>query len=168
MARVKPDPYIVADMKEAEGAMAELAQVNRKLARIVLDTTEGIDALKKKAAQESESLNIRKKELENAIAVYARMNRGELFVGRESVELAFGVFGFRASSRIVQCDKVPTAFTLDKLEEFGFMDAIRISKEVNRDAMQNWTDEKLLTVGLRRRKSDGFYIKTFEDRRLEQ
>ena len=33
MARVKPDPYIVADMKEAEGAMAELAQVNRKLAR---------------------------------------------------------------------------------------------------------------------------------------
>lgn len=168
MARSKPNPYIVANLKEAEGAMAELAQVNRKLARVVLDTTEGIDALKKKAAQESEPLGIRKKELENAIAVYARMNREELFKGRKSVELAFGAFGFHASSKIVQCDKVSADYTLGKLEEFGYACAIRIMKEIDREAMKGWTDEKLLTVGLRRRKSDGFYIKTNEDKPLEK
>lgn len=136
MARSKPNPHIVESREQAEGTMAEIAA----------------------------PLKARRKELESGLAVFAKLNRSTLFPGKsKSLDLGFGVIGFQASSKIVQQNGIEPAVTLDRLHKFGFVEGIRTKEEINRDAMTDWTAEKLETVGLRRQKSDGFFVDVKEE-----
>lgn len=164
MARSKPNPHIVESREQAEGTMAEVAAIDRKLKALKLVMNEEIDAAKDKAARNSAPLEARRKELESGLAVFATLNRKDLFPdGTKSLDLGFGVIGFRASTKIVQQNNISAAITLERLHQFGFLEGIRTKEEVNRDAMTDWTAEKLETVGLRRQKSDGFFVDVKED-----
>ena len=44
MARIKPNPYIIADRAQCEGALAEMAALDRKLSTIENDMQEAVDA----------------------------------------------------------------------------------------------------------------------------
>lgn len=164
MARSKPTPHIVASREQAEGTMAEVAAIDRKLKALKITMNEEIDAAREKAARNSAPLEARRKELESGLAVFATLNRKDLFPdGTKSLDLGFGVIGFRASSRIVQQNNISSAVTLERLHQFGFVDGIRTKEEINKEAMTDWTTEKLETVGLRRQKSDGFFVEVKED-----
>lgn len=164
MARSKPNPYIVESREQAEGTMAEIAALARKLAALEVTMNMEIDAAKAKSAQASAPLKARRKELESGLAVFAKLNRSTLFPGKsKSLDLGFGVIGFQASSRIVQQNGIEPAVTLERLHKFGLVEGIRTKEEINRDAMTDWTAEKLETVGLRRQKSDGFFVEVKED-----
>lgn len=164
MARSKPNPHIVESREQAEGTMAEVAAIERKLKALKVAMNEEIDAAKKKAVQNSAPLEARRKELESGLAVFATLNRQTLFPeGMKSLDLGFGIIGFRASTKIVQQNNISAAVTLERLHHFGFLEGIRTKEEVNRDAMTDWTEEKLETVGLRRQKSDGFFVDVKED-----
>lgn len=159
MARIKPDPHMVEDTKQAEGALAEIAALDRRLEAISGAMQESIDAAKAKAIQESTPLKARRKELADAVAVFAKLNRTALFEGRaKSIDLGFGIIGFRESSKIVQVNGVTAEMTLEKLHQFNFLDAIRVKEEVNKEATINWPPERLELVGLRKHKSDTFFI----------
>ena len=164
MARSKPTPHIVASSEQAEGTMAEVAAIDRKLKALKVTLNEEIAAAKDKAGRNAAPLEARRKELESGLAVFATLNRKELFTdGTKSLDLGFGVIGFRASSKIVQQNNISPAVTLERLHQFGFLECIRTKEEINRDAMTGWTDEKLETVGMRRQKSDGFFVEVKED-----
>lgn len=159
MARSKPNPHIVESREQAEGTMAEIAALDRKLAALTVAMNKELDAAKEKAA-----LAARRKELESGLAVFAVLNRKELFPdGAKSLDLGFGLIGFRASTKIVQQNNISAEVTLERLRKFKFLDGIRTKEEVNKDAMATWTDERLETVGLRRQKSDGFFVEVKED-----
>ena len=49
MSRIKPTPLIVADIKQVEGALAEIAALDRKLGAIESSLNESIDAAKQRA-----------------------------------------------------------------------------------------------------------------------
>ena len=102
MARIKPDPYVIADRAQAEGALAEMASLDRKLAGIESAMQEVIDTAKATASQQANPLLARRKELADAIAVFAKLNRQELFAKAKSLDMGFGIIGFRASTRISQ------------------------------------------------------------------
>lgn len=164
MARSKPNPHIVESREQAEGTMAEIAALDRKLAALTVAMNKELDAAKEKAAQAAAPLAARRKELESGLAVFAVLNRKELFPdGAKSLDLGFGVVGFRASTKIVQQNNISADMTLERLRKFKFMEGIRIKMEINKDAMTAWTDEKLETVGLRRQKSDGFFLEVKKD-----
>ena len=164
MARSKPNPHIVESREQAEGTMAEIAALDRKLAALTVAMNKELDAAKEKAAQAAAPLAARRKELESGLAVFAVLNRKELFPdGAKSLDLGFGVVGFRASTKIVQQNNISADMTLERLRKFKFMEGIRIKEEINKDAMTAWTDEKLETVGLRRQKSDGFFLEVKKD-----
>lgn len=164
MARSKPNPHIVESREQAEGTMAEIAALDRKLAALTVTMNKELDAAKEKAAQAAAPLAARRKELESGLAVFAVLNRKELFPdGAKSLDLGFGVVGFRASTKIVQQNNISADMTLERLRKFKFMEGIRIKEEINKDAMTAWTDEKLETVGLRRQKSDGFFLEVKKD-----
>ena len=164
MARSKPNPHIVESREQAEGTMAEIAALDRKLAALTVAMNKELDAAKEKAAQAAAPLAARRKELESGLAVFAVLNRKELFPdGAKSLDLGFGVVGFRASTKIVQQNNISADMTLERLRKFKFMEGIRIKMEINKDAMTAWTDEKLDTVGLRRQKSDGFFLEVKKD-----
>lgn len=164
MARSKPNPHIVESREQAEGTMAEIAALDRKLAALTVAMNKELDAAKEKAALAAAPLAARRKELESGLAVFAVLNRKELFPdGAKSLDLGFGLIGFRASTKIVQQNNISAEVTLERLRKFKFLDGIRTKEEVNKDAMATWTDERLETVGLRRQKSDGFFVEVKED-----
>ena len=53
--------------------------------------------------------------------------------------------------------------TLEKLRQFKMLEGIRTKESVNKDAMADWTDERLATVGLCRRKTDSFFWEAKEE-----
>ena len=102
MARIKPDPHVVENRAQCEGALAEMAALDRKLSAIENEMRETVDGAKAKAGQLAGPLQARRKELADAVAVFARLNRQELFAKSKSLDMGFGVIGFRASTKIVQ------------------------------------------------------------------
>lgn len=158
MARIKPDPHIVENRAQCEGALAEMAALDRKLSVIENEMRETVDGAKAKASQLAGPLQARRKELADAVAVFARMNRQELFAKSKSLDMGFGVIGFRASTKIVQIRGVTAEMTLEKLRQYNLSDGIRTKEEINRDAALGWPDERLELVGLKRQQSDTFFI----------
>ena len=57
-------------------------------------------------------MQARRKELSDAVTVYGKLNRQELFIKSKSLDLGFGVIGFRASTKIVQMRGVTAEMTL--------------------------------------------------------
>lgn len=158
MARIKPAPYIVGSLPQAEAALAEIAALDRRLNSITDTLNAEIDAAKDKAQQSSTALLAQRKSLADAVATFATMNKAELFSTKKSLDLAFGVMGFRQSTQIAQMPRITQAMTLEKLHEFAFTEAIRTKEELNKDAVAGWPDERLALVGLKRRNLDTFYI----------
>lgn len=158
-SRIKPAGLILSDLKQVEGALAEMATIDRKRAEITGQMNEAIDEAKTKADHASVSLTARHKELGEAIKVFATLNDATLFKdGKKSIDLAFGVVGFRWSTDIVQMNKISAETTLERLNAFGFREAINTKESILKNAMIKWTDEKLQSVGLRRRSKNDFYI----------
>ena len=158
MTRLKPDPHVVADRAQAECALAEMAALDRKLSGIECDMRESIDKAKATASQLANPLLARRKELADAVAVFARLNRQELFAKGKSLDMGFGVIGFRASTKLVQIRGVTAEMTLEKLHQYNLADGIRIKEEINKDSCLGWPDERLELVGLKRQQSDTFFI----------
>ncbi len=158
MARIKPDPYVVENRAQCEGALAEMAALDRKLSAIENEMRETVAGAKTKASQLAGPLQARRKELADAVAVFARLNRQDLFAKSKSLDMGFGVIGFRASTKIVQIRGVTAEMTLEKLRQYNLSDGIRTKEEINRDAALGWPDERLELVGLKRQQSDTFFI----------
>lgn len=158
MARMKPDPYIIENRAQAECALAEIANIDRKKNAIECQMQEDIDAAKARAGQQAAPLLARRKELADAVAVYARLNRQQLFAKAKSLDLGFGVIGFRSSTCIAQMRGITAEMTLEKLHQFALTDGIRIKEEINKDSCLSWPDERLELVGLKRQQQDKFFI----------
>ena len=163
MTRIKPDPHIVADRAQCEGALAEMAAIDRKLSAIENEMREAIDAAKSKAGQLAGPLQARRKELADAVAIFAKLNRQELFAKSKSLDMGFGIIGFRASTRIVQLRGVTAEMTLERLHQYNLADGIRVKEEINKDAALGWPDERLELVGLKRQQADTFFIEIARD-----
>ena len=157
-------PSLVDNQAQAEGALAEMAALERKMIQADIEMQEICDGAKKKAGEIKAPLKARYEELEAAIKKWATMNKTELFKERKSLDLAFGVFGFIAGTSVRQMNGVPEEETLAKLKTLGFTEAVRIIEEVNKEAMEKWTDERLALVGCIRRTVDKWHCKTKQEK----
>ena len=72
MTRIKPDPHVVESRAQCEGALAEMAALDRKLSAIENDMREAVDGAKAKASQLAGPLQARRKELADAVADLCR------------------------------------------------------------------------------------------------
>ena len=154
----------VDNQAQAEGALAEMASLERKMIQADLDMQEVIDAAKQKAVDTKTPLEARYKELEKAIKKWATMNKSALFAERKSIELAFGVFGFKANTVIRQMDGVSEEETLARVKRLGFTEAIRVIEQLDKEAMEKWTEERLALVGCICRTSDKWHCKAKQEK----
>lgn len=161
--RSKPNPYTIEDIQGAEIALAKLAILDRKITNTKLAMQEAIDVEKAKASEICTPLLARRKELENAVAIYAKFHKNTLFSKTKSRALGFGTIGFRASMQIRLQNGVTTAMALKRLEHFGLSGGIRIKKEINKEFMSDWSDEQLQSVGLKRHHLENFFIEITQE-----
>lgn len=164
MARIKPDAYIVRDLKGAEAALLEIAELDRKVRTEEAIMNATIDQAKARHRAESEPLKERRKELGNALASFAELNKAELFGKKRSLDLGFGVIGFRLAHTLRTLPRVTWEMVLTRLRELGFSQAIRIKEEVNKEELRGWPEERLATVGARLVTADEFYIEINQER----
>ncbi|MDR2055634.1 MAG: host-nuclease inhibitor Gam family protein [Desulfovibrio sp.] len=151
---------VVDDQKQAEGALAEMAALVRKMAQAKLAMQEECDAAKAKANDIITPLEARHKELDAALKKWATMNKSVLFAERKTLDLAFGVIGFIASTKIKQMNGMSEADTLAKLKQFGFVEGIRVMETPDKEAMEKWPDDRLALVGCVRSTTDKWHCKT--------
>ena len=156
--RIKPAATVFTDLKQVEGAAAEMVSIDRKIVEIQARMNEEIDAAKERASAACAGLAARHKELAAATKVYATLNQAELFKDRKSLDLAFAVIGFQASTEIVQMPNISAETSLERLHGYGYTEAINVKESIYKPAMSTWTDEKLQSVGLKRQKKNVFYL----------
>ncbi|MGE4296966.1 MAG: host-nuclease inhibitor Gam family protein [Desulfovibrionaceae bacterium] len=156
--RIKPEAMIITTLDQAKAALAELATVERELGLIEANMNETMDQVKATADAEAAPHQQRKKELTTALNGFAEVNKAELFSKKKSLELPHGTMGFRQSTSLVARARVTMAQVLEKLRDLGWLDAIKTSEAVNKEAMREWSDGKLEACGMARKVADQFYI----------
>ncbi len=160
MPRTKPQPYIIADLPQADDALRQLAEIAREQARIESGLNDQVDQLKAAAKAQLAPLSANRKRLEDALAVFGTQRKAELFgeTRNRSQELAFGVIGFHKVTGLRLLAKHTWAMVLQRLQDLGFGEGVRTKLEVNKDALRGWPDGKLEDVGVKRETTDEFYI----------
>ena len=161
MARHKPDPLIINTLDEATVLVGEIAAMDRELAMIDVAMREEIDAAKTRAKNKAEGIALKRKARSDAVAVFASMNRAELFSDSKTLDLGYGKIGFRMSPpSIVQERGVTAEMSLAKCRELGLTDGIRQKEELNKENLLGWPDERLGIIGVRRQQRETFFIDT--------
>lgn len=163
MARIKPEPVIVADLTDAGRSLGEIGALDREIALIEAGMQEKIDDAKAEAAKLAKPLQDRKKALSDAVGAFAILNRQDLFKKSKSLDLGFGVIGFRLSTSIGQVRGVTVEMTLERMKDLKLTEGIRIKESVDKDACGSWPDERLELVGLKRQQKDAFYYEIKAD-----
>jgi len=157
MPRRKPRTHIIADLKQAEAALSEIAEIERTITSHEAHMNETIDKAKADAKALCAPLVSRRKELADALATYATLHKTELFANRRSLDLGFGQIGFRKVTKLMTQPKITMASVLERLRDLNFTEAIRSKESVDKEAMREWPEERLATVGMRRMSSDDFF-----------
>jgi len=154
--RVK-NPVTIENTVEAIGALGTLADLSRQVGAIEAELNEKIDALKAEAAEKAAPLHRDIDDLEAGLSAFATSHKRELFSDRRSFSCTFGQFGFRRSTQLKPAPKYKWGDVLCTLDARQEVDAIRVKKEVNKEALQEWTDDQLAEVHVRRVPNDVFW-----------
>lgn len=150
--RYKPDTGKLATIEDVDLALKEIGLAEKELQTIDGKAAKEIAAIKERATKEGETLRKRIQDTAAKIAAYAEYNKGDLFKDRKSVELTFGIFGYRKSTSI----RVKKT-TLELLKKLGYTGCVRLKEEPDKEAMSNLTDDELKTVDACRRVTDDFF-----------
>ena len=156
--RTKPQPLIIGDLPQADEALRKLAEITREQALIEQGLNAQIDQLKAAAKLQLEPLTASRKRLEDALAVFGTLKKDELFGVKRSLDLTFGVIGFRKATSLRLLSKHTWAMVLKRLQDLGLAEGIRTKLEVDKDELRGWPDTRLETVGVRRESTDEFFI----------
>jgi len=86
-----------------------------------------------------------------------KANRDGFFKGEsERVDLRFGALLYAIEKRVKRAKDV-----LQRLEEIGAEEAIIVTKSVDWDVLEGWTDERLIEVGTERKRTEKYSYEVF-------
>ncbi|WP_147613840.1 host-nuclease inhibitor Gam family protein [Treponema pectinovorum] len=152
MARYKPTMDKLESLEDVNLALRDIGLAEKELSVIDTDANKQIAEIKTKAAKDGEKLRGRIAELSAKISAFAEYNKLELFKDKKTVDLSFGSFGFRKSTKI-SVKKT----TVELLKRLGLHNCIRIKEEADKEVMATLDDETLLQVDSVRKTTDDFF-----------
>ena len=152
MARYKPAQSKLGTIEDVDLALKEIGLLERELEVIDAEAHKQISEAKEKAAEKGEPLRKRIAEVSAKIGAFAEYNKDELFKDKKSIELTFGVFGFRKST----CVSVKKT-TVELMQKLGLDSFLRIKTEPDKDKMAELDDETLSQVDAVRKIKDDFF-----------
>lgn len=153
MARLKPETVKIERLEEADLVLKEIGILERELENIDAKAQERIGDIKADAVKKGEPMRERIVELSSKLGAYAEYNKSELFKDKKTVDLTFGIFGYRKSTSI-HIKKT----TLELLKKLKLKAFIRIKEEVDKDKMADMADEQLVQVDAVRKIKDEFFL----------
>jgi len=152
MARLKPNVKKIESLEDANLTLKEIGLLERELETIDGDAHKQIAEIKTAAVKAGKPILKRIADLSALLGAYAEYNRDELFKGKKTVKVSFGIFGYRKST-VISIKKT----TADLLEKLGLKKYIRIKKTADKEAMAALDDETLAQVDAVRKVKDDFF-----------
>jgi phage host-nuclease inhibitor protein Gam len=122
----------VKDRAQANQVLAEIGQLKRQVAAINAALNDDIDRAKAEAEQKIAPLASRLDALENGLLAFAEYNKDELFPKQRSLDLVYGVIGYRRSKELGTMPKTTWKQVLGKLKELGLAAGIRTKEDWTR------------------------------------
>ena len=153
MGRIKPPVKKIESLQDANLVLKEIGLLESELDAIDSAAHRRIADIKSEAAMEGEGKRKRIAELSGLLGAFAEYNRDELFKDKKSVQVSFGIFGYRKSTSI-SVKKT----TLELLRKLGLDGYIRVKEEPDKEAMANLTDEALAQADAVRKVKDDFFL----------
>ncbi|MBQ7619008.1 MAG: host-nuclease inhibitor Gam family protein [Treponema sp.] len=150
--RYKPSMAKLESLDDVNLALRDIGLAEKELEAIDNEANKRIAEIKTETAKEGEKLRSRIQDLSAKIAAFAEYNKAELFKDNKSVELSFGKFGWRKTTKISV--KKTTLELLKKMKLFQY---IRCKEEPDKNAMTELTDDALLQVDACRKITDDFF-----------
>lgn len=147
MPRIKPTATVIANLEQADAALQELAAIERQIGEIEDRMNAVIDAAKAEADAASAHLRGRKAALAAALTAYATHHKEGLFAKARTVALTFGSLSWRRSSELKPAPKHTWGGILAKIKQLGLTEGVRTKEEVDREALRQWSAERLELVG---------------------
>lgn len=175
--RYKPDTGKLNSLDDVDLALKEIGLAEKELDAIDAKLNAEIAKLKEKAAKDGEEKRKLITEKVAKIQAYAEYNKGELFKDKKSVELTFGIFGYRKSSKLsvkkttvellkkllethvheLEAEKSEEKKNLLKVLITKIQGCIRIKEEPNKEALALMEDGFLRSVGATRKITNDFF-----------
>jgi phage host-nuclease inhibitor protein Gam len=152
MARIKPNVKKIESLEDANLTLKEIGLLERELETIDGDAHKQIAEIKTAAVKAGEPVRRRIADLSALLGAYAEYNRAELFKDRKSVQVSFGIFGYRKSTS-VSVKKT----TLALLKKLGLGHCVRTKEEPDKEAMAFLDDEILAQADAVRKVKDDFF-----------
>ncbi len=153
--RIKPQSGKIESLDDVNMALRDIGLAQKELDAIDTEAHKKIAELKTDAAKSGEKLRKHIAELSSKIQAYADYNREELFKDKKTIDLSFGLFGYRKSTKI----SVKKS-TVELLKKLHLEKYIRIKEEPDKDAMAAMDDESLTQVDAVRKVSDEFFCES--------
>ncbi|MDR0638059.1 MAG: host-nuclease inhibitor Gam family protein [Spirochaetaceae bacterium] len=152
MARLKPSVKKIETIEEANLVLKEIGLLESELEAIDGEGHRAIAEIKSETAKKGEGKRKRITELSGLLGAFAEYNKDDLFRDRKSVQLSFGTFGYRKSTKI-SVKKT----TLELLKKLGFDRYIRGKEEPDKEAMKGLDDETPGQADAVRKVKDDFF-----------
>ena len=128
--------------KKANKLLAEIRDISGGIGLLEGEFNEAVEKLKAKYSSQIKSLKEMLTEDEKQLVGLMKTGRRELFDGMDLVRLENGVLIHEKADKV----SIPRD-AVEKLEECGFNDAVKIAKSVDRAIVESWPDAKLLMIG---------------------
>jgi phage host-nuclease inhibitor protein Gam len=152
MARLKPNVKKIETIEDANLVLKEIGLLESELQAIDSGAHRAVAEIKSAAAKDGEGKRKRVVELSGLLGAFAEYNKEDLFRDRKSVQLSFGVFGYRKST-VISVKKT----TLELLKKLGLDGCVRVKEEPDKEAMAGLDDETLGQVDAVRKVKDDFF-----------
>jgi len=143
--------YLTPGHRRADELLQEIAETERRIKGIEAQANTEIAEVKSRHAEKLGPLSGVLKGLEKQLRSHMKKRRDDLFGGSDRVDLEHGALLHGLERRVKRARGV-----LQKLEEHGFEDAIKIAKSVDWDALESWPVERLVLVGTERVQKESF------------
>jgi phage host-nuclease inhibitor protein Gam len=152
MARLKPQVGKINGLEDANLVLKEIGLLEKELESIDSDAHKQIAEIKGDAVKKGEPIRKRIADDSALLGAYAEYNRGDLFKDKKTVQLSFGIFGYRKSTSI-SVKKT----TLELLRKLNLTKCIRLKEEADKEAMAELDEETLAQVDAVRKVKDDFF-----------
>ena len=152
MARLKPQVGKISTLDEANMVLKEIGLLERELESIDADAHKRIAEIKTDAVKKGEPVRKQIADDSALLGAFASYNKAELFKDKKSVQLSFGIFGYRKSISI-SVKKT----TLELLKKLKLHKYIRVKEDVDKEAMAGLPDDTLEQVDSVRKVKDDFF-----------
>lgn len=156
---MKP-PKMNKELQQTDDLLAEIWRAESQIRYLVERTEEEVKLIRERyhaqISQFQEHLSALKKELIGLM----KSNQAAIFDGRDKVSLEHGWLIYRKEWHVsIPKDKERV---IEIIEAYGWTEAIRIAKSVDRGVVEAWPEERLVVINARRRIVEKYAYETKE------